>query len=266
MKSANTKFGETIRNSRSLILIGALAAVASTFACSSNSKPGASNSQVVHAAEKRAQTDSAVPKVPPLPVDLATADVAKPQLPKSITFKSRNYGVTFAYPRQYAFLSAKVVADGDANLQPKSDGHDGQFTLARIEVPKGFYPDSDLDNGYFILSLNQEIDQAGCEASLMASKDRKVQTDNINGVDFKWVESESGGHGTAVKMRNYVAFTNGTCYEVELGVKTSNASGMAREVDPDKVLGRLDSILKSVKIQAATQPGPQLLSANDTAQ
>lgn len=266
MKSANTKFGETIRNSRTLILIGAFAAVASTVACSGNSKPGATNPQVVHAAEKHVQIDAVIPKVPPAPMDVAKADVPTAQLPKQITFKSRNYGVSFAYPRQYAFLSAKTVAEGDAELQPKPDGHEGQFTLARIEVPKGYYPDTDLDSGYFMLSLNQELDQAGCDASLAASKDAKIETENINGVDFKWLESESGGHGSALKMRNYVAFTNGTCYEVELGVKTSNANGLAREVDPDRVLGRLDSILKTVKIQAATKPGEQLVSANETAQ
>lgn len=266
MKPVSTKFGKTIRNSRSLILIGAIAAVASTIACSGNSKPGATNPQVVHAAEKRVQIDTSVPKVPPTPVSVASADVSKAPLPRQITFKSRNYGVSFAYPRQYAFLSAKTVAEGDAEVQPKPDGHEGQFTLARIEVPKGYYPDTDLDSGYFMLSLNQELDQAGCEASLAAAKGEKIETEGINGVDFKWVESESGGHGSAVKMRNYVAFTNGTCYEVELGVKTSNANGLAREVDPDKVLGRLDSILKTVRIQAATKPGEQLLSANDSAQ
>ena len=264
MKPANSNFGETIRNSRILILFGALSVVASTIACSSNTKPSG-NSQVVQAAETHAQVNAAVPKVVPTPVSAAKADAPKPQLPKLMTFKSRNYGVSFAYPRQYAFFSAKTIAE-DTDLQPKPDGHDGQFTLARIEVPKGFYPDTDLDSGYFALSMNQDIDEAECDASLGVAADAKLQIENINGVDFKWLESESGGHGNAVKMRNYVGFTNGTCYEMELAVKTSNASGLAREVDPDKVMGRLDAILKSVKVQAATKPGTQLLGSNETAQ
>lgn len=266
MKPANTNIGKVIRKSRALILLGTLAAVASTIACSGGHKSSANSGQTVHAAVRPAVVEPAAPKV--APVDLSNKDAAasKAPLAKQITFKSRNYGVSFAYPRQYAYLSAKVVAEGDARLQPKSDGHDGQFTLARIDVPKGFFPDTDLESGYFALSLNQDIDQAACEASLSTAKDAKVQTDSINGVDFKWLESESGGRGSASKMRYYVAFTNGMCYEVELGVKTSNESGLAREVDPDQVMRRLDSILRTVKIQQATQPGPQLLSSNDTQQ
>jgi hypothetical protein len=166
-------------------------------------------------------------------------------------YKSRDYGVSFVYPWQYSFVSAKAVATGDASLRPKSDGHDGQFTLARIDVPKGFYSDTDYESGYFTLSLNQTLNQQECESSLGAAKDGKVATDTINGNEFRWIESDSGGHGSATKLREYVTFTSGTCYEVEMGVKTKNGDGLAREVNPDKVLGRLDAILRTVEIEPA---------------
>ena len=262
MKTTNSQLEH--RKGGMLILIATLAFAASTIACSSN--PKSASIQTVHASSRPATAAAVVPVSQPVAPATNADAVAKP-LSKQITFKSRNYGVSFAYPRQYAYLSAKVIAEGDASLMPKPDGNEGQFTLARIEIPKGFFPDTDLDNGYFAMSLNQDIDEKACESSLGAAQDSKVQTETINGVDFKWLESETGGHGSAVRMRNYVAFTNGTCYELELGVKTSNANGLAREVDPDQVMRRLDSILKTVKIQAATKKGSeQLVSSNDTAQ
>lgn len=262
MKTANTHIAPSIRRSRALILLGTLAALVITVACSSNSKPKVNSSQSVNASVRPATLKTVATVPMPDNALSKSSNQEKPALSKLIAYKSRDYGVSFAYPRQYAYLSAKVIANGDAVLQPKSDGHDGQFTLARIEVPKGFYPDTDFESGYFTLSLNQDISQEECEASLNAGKDGKVQTESINGIDFKWLEVDSGGRGASEKLRNYVSFTNGTCYEVEMGVKTKNEDGLAREVDPDQVLRRLDGILMTVKIQPAVQKAPPQLETS----
>jgi hypothetical protein len=63
-------------------------------------------------------------------------------------------------------------------------------------------------------------------------------------------------------MRNYVAFENGTCYEIEMGVNTANKDGMARELNPEMVMTRLDSILQTVKIVPATQQAPAAVVEN----
>jgi predicted Rdx family selenoprotein len=170
-----------------------------------------------------------------------------------IIYRSRDYGVSFLYPWQYAFVSARAVANGDASLRPQSDGHEGQFTLARIEVPKGFYADTNYESGYFTLSLNQELSEQECESALSPGTGGKVEIETINGVEFRWVETDSGGRGHASRLRQYVTFTNGTCYELEMGVKTSGDNGLAREVDPDQVLRRLDTILRTVKILPGTE-------------
>jgi len=170
-----------------------------------------------------------------------------------ITYRSRDYGVSFLYPWQYAFVSAKAVATGDPSLWPKSDGHDGQFTLARIEIPRGFYSGTDYESGYFTLSLNQDLNQQECESALNPGKDGNVETDTLNGAEFRWIETDSGGRGHAAKLRQYVSFANGTCYELEMGVKTRNDDGLAREVDPDQVLRRLDTIVRTVKILPETE-------------
>lgn len=246
MKGSKKTYEREICGLKAMLTLGVVAAVTTTIACSGNSKPLQKTDHAAAVIVKPAIVQSVTAKKPELlPVKAAAVEALKPQ---SITFRSRDYGVSFVYPWQYAYLSAKVVAMGDTSLKPKPDGHDGQFTLARIEVPKGFYPDTDFENGYFTLSLNQDMSQDECEASLAG----KAETANINGVDFRWLESDTGGGGSAEKVRNYVTFTNGTCYELELGVKTRN-NGLAREIDPDQVMRRLDGILASVKIAPAMQ-------------
>jgi hypothetical protein len=122
-----------------------------------------------------------------------------------------------------------------------------------VEIPRGFYPDTDFESGYFILSLNQNLNEQQCLDSLGSGKDAKLDTVRVGGRDFHWIETSSGGKGSTSKVRNYVTFENGACYEVEMGVKTVNQDGLAREVDPDQVLSRLDVVLQSVKIAPQTE-------------
>jgi hypothetical protein len=169
-----------------------------------------------------------------------------------MSYKSRNYGVQFEYPWRYSYVSAKSIATNE-ELQPKSDGHEGQITLARIDLPKGFYPDTDFERGYFTLGLNPEIEEQDCKSVLGTGKD--VKTEKVNDTEFSWVESDEGGKGTASKVRTYVAYANDSCYEIELGVLTNNADGLSREVNADQVMARLEGMLKSMKI---AQPGQKV--------
>jgi len=244
MKPANAKLFSPLYTA---ILLAAAAALAVAIGCSTGSKAKPvvlNNSQpigpmVVKPDAPKTVAFTAEPK--PVTVADKSSSPAKPQS-KYVTFKSRDYGVSFDYPWQYTKLGAKAIAS-DYSLQPQSDGLESQITLARVDVPKGFYPDTDFDSGYFTLSLNPELSADECKATL---KDAKAQ--NINGVDFSWKESENGGKGSAAKVRNYVAYVNDTCYEIETGVKTTN-DGLSREVDPDQVMKRLDAMVMSVKIK-----------------
>ncbi len=234
-------------NLSTTILIGVIAATMVSVACSSKPKPSVKAQEPSGAKVQTVAMKSVEPAAPVSAPEVEKTVTAKPQS-KLLTFKSRDYGVSFVYPYQYAYLSAKVIANGDGSLQPKTDGHEGQFTLARVEVPKGFYPDSNFDRGYFILSLNQDINEQECVAAL-GSDGSKLQSENINGVEFRWSEVEDGGRGASSKVRNYAGFTNGTCYEIEMGVKTKNEQGLAGELNPDQVLRRLDGMLKTVEIK-----------------
>jgi hypothetical protein len=238
MKPANTQIAK-------LALLGAVAVT--TFACSSKPK----NTSVVYSqpivGHVRPAALKTVEPVNAQPVVAPDKTVAKPSSAKQAEFKSRDYGVSFAYPWQYATTSAKAIA-ADENLMPEADGSDTQFTLIRVEVPKGFYPDTNFGSGYFTLSLNQELSQEQCEGVLRSVPDVKIDKESINGVDFLRSERSRGGHGSAETLRNYVTYANGTCYEIEMGVMTQNDRGLAREVNPDQVMRRLEGILKTVKV------------------
>lgn len=266
MKPANTSTAVSISKRSSLMLVGTLAAVTAMVACSSNSGPSSSSSQPPGVSLRPAALETVAAVSPSAPV-AAAEKASSPQKPPASGlnfYRSRDYRVSFRYPWQYAFLNARAVATGDSSLRPKPDGHDGQFTLARIEIPRGFYPGSDLESGYFMLSLNPELDQQQCESALNPGEHGKLGIDTINGVDFRWLETESGGQGSAAKLRNYVTFTNNICYQLELGVKTRNEDGLARELNPDQVFRRLDAILRTIKILPATEPAVSSQVATST--
>jgi hypothetical protein len=241
-----------LHNTRSLILIGALAAITATIACSDKPTPVAKLSSgagvVAHSTDVRPSTSGTVKPVAFSNESEQSNSTTKANSPKFISFKSRDYGISLEYPWQYTALRSKALAENES-LRPKLDGSDDQFSLMRIEVPKGFYPDTDLETGYLTVSLNQDIEEAQCK-SIVSDDKNDVKTESINGVEFLWKETDSGGRGSASKIRNYVTYQNGTCYELEMGVKTKNDHGFSKEVNTDHVMARLDSILKSVKIKS----------------
>jgi hypothetical protein len=264
MTPAKKQTNSTNHNRRALLVFGTIAAIVAAVGCTSKPKTSINPEKPVGGMVRPAALETvAVPVAKPASAAVIekTSTPLKPAA-KPITFKSRDYGVSFVYPWQYTFLNAKTVAKGDESLRPKPDGNDSQFTLARIEIPTGFYADTDLKSAYFTLSLNQDISEQDCANSIGPDKNGEIQNETINGVMFRWSEMEDGGHGSASKVRNFASFANGTCYEVEMGVKTQS-DGLSREVDPDQVMRRLNAILKTVEIKSSSDKSaaPQLKSS-----
>jgi hypothetical protein len=233
-----------------IILLGTVVAVASAVGCSSNHPPKTLSATPSATVQTAALKTVAAPAAQPVAVSAKTTRrvsvEAKPPASKLITYRSRDYGISFDYPWQYAYVSARTMGRGDETTANAVD--DGQLMLARIEVPKGFYPDTDLESGSFNVSLNQSLDEDACYATLGSAKAGEMGMETINAVPFRWAESDEGGRGKAMKQRTYVAFANDTCYQLQMVVKTSNEGGLAREIDPDQVLRRLDAMVKTVKI------------------
>ena len=246
------------------LLLAATIAVVTAVACSKKAEP------VTVVKQPQPVTLSVRPEAPKTVA--FTASQPGPQLktvsekqpagdkskPKDIVFKSRDYGVSFQYPWQYTRVGAKAIG-ADYSLQPQADGLSSQISLVRVDVPKGFYADTDFDSGYLVVSINPELKEKQCAASLSSGRETKPQTLKINGVDFQWTEFDGGGHGEAAKVRNYIAYVNDMCYEIETGVKTKN-DGKQREVNPDQVMKRLEPILMSVNIDTGkVSPAKQQL-------
>ncbi|HZU44316.1 MAG TPA: hypothetical protein VE994_16690 [Terriglobales bacterium] len=239
---------------KSLILVGALVIAMTSVACSSKSQSAVKSKQPVRASEP-VVPESGVPAVEQptlLSISSKSSSPVKGPASQLITYKSRDYGVSFTYPWQYSFTSAKGLGSTDGSDELKG-GKGGSFTLARVDIPRGFYPDTDFESGYFLLSLNEDLSEQECQSTLMPGKDGKLESETIDGVEFHWVQTETGGHGSASTIRNYAGFASGTCYEVEMGVKAKNQRGMSREVDAGQVMRRLDRILQTVKIEPVVQ-------------
>jgi hypothetical protein len=256
MKPSNASTTASMSTVNLITLLAALAVAAAAIGCSSNSRVATSVSLPAGASLSLPQSGAADSKtgsvIPAGAVSTTNAETKAPSAQKSpVTYKSRDYGVSFVYPWQYAFVNAKTIAQSSANasLRPKPDGHDSQITLARIDIPKGFYDGTDFESGYFTLSLDPQIaSESECEATFHVLEGGKIETDAVNGAGFHWIDVETAGGGQATKLRRYVTYTNGTCYEVEMGVNTRNQNGLAREVNADRVMLRLDAILRTLQI------------------
>lgn len=243
MKFENAQIGST-NNYRRIFIAATLAGLAVVAgACETKPEKKAEAIQPKQVAIQPASQVAISSPALPAKVEAKSTEKAKKPASKTLRYKSRDYAVSFEYPWQYSIASAKTVHDLES-LKPKSDGHDGQITLARVDLPNGFYPDSDFESGYFTLSLNPQLKEKDCRAAFKADGAKSAK---INDADFFWVEADQTGKGGASKVRSYVAFTNDVCYEFELGVKTRNESGLAREVNVDQVMQRLEGMLKTVK-------------------
>ncbi|HZQ21768.1 MAG TPA: hypothetical protein VFA89_03125 [Terriglobales bacterium] len=258
-----------------LIVPGMAAALLVSTACSHQSQKVISRNQQPQ--QNAAEPSSAELKPVALtgaavPVDSAPVRSTEPsavkekKTPKNILFSSRDFGVSFRYPRQYAFLNARTIGS-DSERKPQADGSESQIALARVEIPKGYYPETDFDSGYFALSLNPRLNEKQCLAVPQASgvPSDGVSSLNIDGTEFRGSQVRSGGGGHSALVRRYVTFTNSTCYEFELALKTSNEDGMAREVDQQRVMDRLEAIMGSVKIlPTAETVAPQVADSTAT--
>ena len=257
MKLNNTKI-ETVNNYRRMILAGALATAAIvTAACSSKPSQKVEAAQPLQPVVKTESSPAAnVSAAMPKTTMTKSSDKGAVRQPvsKLLKYKSRDYAVSFEYPWQYSLSSAQKISQAEA-LRPHADGFDGQITLARIDLPKGYYPDTNFESGYFTASLNPAVKEQDCKSTLVQIKRGTPQVMKFNDTDLFWVESEEGGKGSASKVRSYVTFANDVCYEFEVGVKTRNEDGLAREVNVDQVMRKLDGILKTVKI-GVSEPKP----------
>jgi hypothetical protein len=163
-------------------------------------------------------------------------------------YTSPDYGITFSYPRSYAFKGpSEVSEEANALLQQRADGSPDQQLLVRIELPDNLYPRTDFLAGYFSLSVNSALTADQCSQSIGVEEEGEPGTLLIDGIAFRSLQTAAGADGTHTSLREYAASSGGVCYEIELGVVTVN-DGSITAVNEDRVFHRLDAILRTIKI------------------
>jgi hypothetical protein len=197
--------------------------------------------------------------------------------PATVTYTDKTYGVSFTYPRRYA------IETGDATKQvlmssplPMNFVQPGGVALAAVELPETGFANTDFSSAFFNVSVNNTLTADQCTefsvpqpklasatpstdttAKLSDSTPPKADTQpKLMLGDFEMHGAEAvSGEGTSQSDSKYFhVFQNGACYEFALNVTTNAAQADAslKHIDRDKVFARLQTILSSVKIDAAS--------------
>jgi hypothetical protein len=188
---------------------------------------------------------------PPAPVTTPKKVVKK--RPANVTYKDQTYGVSFRYPWTYGLKNG----DGLDTTAAMDFVQPGGVTAVAVEVPKGFYPDTDLASAYFLVNVNQGLTEAECgqfAAPQSTSSDQDVVQPAkvaLGGLELQEVEDISGEELKQDDTKYYHLFQNGTCYEFALSLSTEAVGDdeTVRPVDRERVFRRLETILATVQIK-----------------
>jgi len=238
------------------LLIGALLAVG----CSKKEKPTTSEAQT--SANQMALNQPVIPSPASSAITPTPAPVPKKvakKRPSTVKFSDQTYGVSFRYPWQYALKTGDAV---DSESVPMDFIQPGGVTAVSVEVPKGFYPETDFASASFRVNVNKSLTEAECgqfavPQPLLPGQDA-VQPSKmaLNGLAMQEIEDISGETTEQADTKYYHLFQNGACYEFALGLTTEGDAGDdgVMPVDREKVFRRLETILATVKINLGTSP------------
>jgi hypothetical protein len=196
-------------------------------------------------------------------VPAGTARKVVRKRPSNVTYKDQTYGVSFRYPWTYGLKSG----DGLDSTATMDFVQPGGVTAVAVEVPKGFYPDTDLASAYFVINVNKNLNEAECGQFVspqpIPADQGVVQPAKValGGLDMQEIEDISGEDAKQDDTKYYHLFQNGNCYEFALSLSTEAVGDdeTVRPVDREKVFRRLETILATVKINAA--PASQVAAA-----
>ena len=169
------------------------------------------------------------------------------------TYQNTEYGISFDYPTNW-IVKLGDAAEGDYGLSFSQYGtqHDpGDVSLVTVEIPPSLYPGTNLEGAYFNLSANKQLSQSQCAALIPPFgpnniPDKKI---TIDGVVFTRHVEGGVAAGTYTSAENYSGYTNGVCYEFNLGDMTGNdvsPTGTRMSGSADDI-SALEGVLSSVQ-------------------
>lgn len=245
------------------LLVGSLLAVG----CSKKeSKPSetqtSTNQMTLNQPVMPTPVNSAVTTTPPL-----TPKKVVKKRPSTVKYSEQTYGVSFRYPWQYSVKAGDAV---DSDSIPMDFVQPGGVTAVSVDVPKGFYPETDFASASFRVNVNKGLTEAECGQfavpPLLPGQDPVQPAKMALGeLQMQEIEDISGESTNQADTKYYHLFQNGACYEFALSLSTESAGDdeTLMPVNREKVFRRLETILATVKIQP--QAVPQVAAAPATA-
>lgn len=204
--------------------------------------------------------------VTPTPVSLAVPSTPAPapkkvvkKRPATVKYNDQSYGVSFSYPWQYAVKAGDAV---DSDSVPMDFVQPGGITTVSVEVPKGFYPETDFASAFFRVNVNKSLSEAECGQFAvpqppLPGQDAVEPTKMALGeLQMQEIEDISGEATDQADTKYYHLFQSGACYEFALGLSTESPGDdeTLMPVNREKVFRRLETILATVKINPQASP------------
>ena len=169
------------------------------------------------------------------------------------TYQNTDYGISFDYPNNWV-VKPGDTAEGDYGLYTPYGPYQNAsntVSLITVEIPPSFYPGTNLEGAYFNLSVNKQLSQSQCLAlTSQPGPNNGGGKTAIGGVIFNWTRAGSTAAGTDEYSENYSGYTNGACYEFNLGDATGNdisPTGTKMSGTADDI-SALEGVLPTVKI------------------
>jgi hypothetical protein len=210
-----------------------------------------------------AMTQPAAPAVTPAPTPspAPVAKVAKksPRQHKLATFKSKDYGLSFRYPKYYTMNEGEETDPTQANVASAAMNftQPGGVTLSSIELPEKLYPKTDFDSAFFTVNVNPKMTADECnqfafpEKSDLDNLSNGPSTVNVAGTDFTEMDDVVSDGTLQANARYYHLYQNNVCYEFALGLQTAaeETNKNLKPVNRDRVFDKLQWMLATVKIK-----------------
>jgi hypothetical protein len=275
-------------NTSALIFAAVLIVCSVTVGCSSDKpKPVTSTNQ-----NPVTQPEVQLPTMPAPAVQAAAKPAPKKVVrrkPATVSYTDKNSGVTFEYPRRYAIETGEAATSLLAsNPLAMNFVQPGGVALAAVELPETGFTNTDFSSAFFNVSVHKTLTADQCtefavpqpkvappassseSASTTVATPAAVQVTTERPSDVQTASSSKlmlgdlelrsteavTGEGTRQSDSKYFhVFQNGACYEFALNVNTvASEDGVMKHVDRDKVFGRLEKILATVKINPVAAP------------
>jgi len=290
---AETRSSVAWGNHASALIFAAVLIVCSvTVGCSSDKPKPISTNQQIPVTQLPSQFSSA--PAPALPAENKPAPKkVVHKKPATINYADKTYGVSFEYPRRYAIETGDAATELLASnpiamnfIQP------GGVALAAVEVPETGFANTDFSSAFFNVSVHKTLTADQCSEFAVPQPKIAMQvpsTDSastasatpatvpvstpetttpspdsqpasnsklmVGDLELRSTEAVSGEGTRQSDSKYFHLFQNGACYEFALNLTTvASEDGVMKHVDRDKVFGRLEQILATVKINPIAAP------------